>query len=787
MLLCPRPAPAQVDQAITRAQSNNIQRAIENQLSAIIYPRLTVRNPIRAHVTAISAAPVRDELLVLLDDGTARLWDTSRGIEERVVTLPGDRLRSAAWAPEHSQILFGTERGKVAAWNVWSDNWAPLDLDAGGPVVQVQVSPDGAHGVAASATGRLFRIDFTPAPKVMPIGDAGEALRGLDLSSDGSLVFALGNSGQLHMWSQATRAFTNPVPNLSLTAVAAFKTNGFVTADAQGWVNLWQPGPSGAFAGHPLGTQHKGAVTALLPLPGRQIVVSAGVDKVIQIAPLTDLGPKLVTVTMDAVPHCLAADRTGRRLYACNETGLTDLLDLQSGARLGQLMETATGWAVVDSTGRFDGSFGGLNDVEFIASSAHFSVDHFAQGYYEPGLLTEIMDPAGRPATAGAVPLARGLPSPPVARIEVQGKPTATQVELQVTATVARGQVRAIRLERGGRALNMQDAATVAVEKDASTSIGTGTRRTVLYKLPLLPGRNDFAAVAIGDSPIEGEPATAQVVAPAGAAGPRTLRVLSVGINSYVLPQLHLGFAAADARSIVDTIRTRQPSDISSVSVQTLFDGAATAAAINQALTQLEAASPDDVVVIYLAGHGTVAQGQWYFLPADLPAVSLDAVQRYGISVDKLQSYLSHVGALRVAIIIDACYSGSAVESISRSIAHRNLYAIGHSLGIDVLAAAEKDNEAPEFPALGHGALTYTLLQGLNGAAASGGVDIFVRNLMAYAQSATPQIARIEFEKNQMQRGIGAVNLANAVEGVHLPVPMMVSFGDDFSIARRGR
>ena len=68
-------------------------------------------------------------------------------------------------------------------------------------------------------------------------------------------------------------------------------------------------------------------------------------------------------------------------------------------------------------------------------------------------------------------------------------------------------------------------------------------------------------------------------------------------------------------------------------------------------------------------GHGIVAQGQWYFLPADLPGVSIDAVQRYGISVDKLQAYLSRTGALRVAVIIDACYSGSAVESISRSVA----------------------------------------------------------------------------------------------------------------------
>jgi uncharacterized caspase-like protein len=107
---------------------------------------------------------------------------------------------------------------------------------------------------------------------------------------------------------------------------------------------------------------------------------------------------------------------------------------------------------------------------------------------------------------------------------------------------------------------------------------------------------------------------------------------------------------------------------------------------------------------------------------------------------------------------------------------------------VDVLAAAEKDNEAPEFPDLGHGAMTYTLLEGLNGAAAdSASVDIYVRHLMAYAQSATPRVARVQFEKAQLQRGVGEISLASAVAGLHLPMPMMVSFGDDFSIARRAR
>ena len=789
MIVLAPPASAQIDQAITRSQSSNIARAIENQLQAAIFPKLGIRNPIRAHVATIVASPLRDALLVLLDDGTARLWDVGRGIEERVVTLPGDSLRSAAWSPAGNQILFGTEHGKLTAWNAWSDTWTPIDISSNGALVQMRVSANGQWAAIASAQGRIFRVDFHGARKITPAGDIHEAPRAIDIASDGRQIFALGASGKLHVWSQDSNAITDPAPAQSITVVNALWNGGFVTGDAHGAVTQWKP-QGGGYAGTPLKSHHDGAVTALLPLPNRLMMVSAGADKTVQAVPLDAVpGAQVMRVTMDSVPNCLAADRTGKRLFSCNASGLIDLADLSgSGTRLGQMIETATGWAVVDNTGRFDGSFGGLNDLEYIAASTHFSLDHFAQVYYEPGLLTDLMDPSRRLSTANAKPLSSGVVSPPAARIDLEGKPTANQVELEVTASVARGPIRAIRLERNGRAIDLADKTSATVLADASTALGAGARRTARYRVGLLPGRNVFSATADGDSPVEGQPAELQVVAPDATPAQHALHLLSIGINKYARPDMQLQFAVADARSVVDTVHSHLPTDVSGSTVQTLYDGAATSAAINGALAGLHDVPTDDIVVIYLAGHGTVVQGQWYFLPADLPALELDPVQRYGLSVDKLQSYLSHVGALRVVVIIDACYSGSAVEQISRSIAHRSLWAVGHSLGVDVLAAAEKDNEAPEFPALGHGALTYTLLQGLNGAAASGAsADVYVRTLMAYTQAATPQIAQLEFTRTQQQRGVGEVALAGSLAQLRLPVPMMVSFGDDFAIARRMR
>jgi hypothetical protein len=456
-----------------------------------------------------------------------------------------------------------------------------------------------------------------------------------------------------------------------------------------------------------------------------------------------------------------------------------DVVDLQNGKTVGQMMETAAGWAVTDAIGRFDGSFSGMDDLEFVAAKTKLPLDHFGRTYFEPGLLAELMNPALRPSTPSLPPLASGVAGPPVASVKLVGTPGTEQADIEVTATSAKGAVKEIRLARNGRGLDVANPAVVTVVKQERTAKGSGGQMVAQYRVKLTPGRNRFTVQALGDSPVDGVPAEIEVATPA-AGGKPVLRLLSVGIDRYNLKELQLAFATADAKGIADTLRTRAPREFGAPVVETLFDGAATFQAITAALDRLKGAAPEDTVVIYLAGHGIVENGQWYYLPADLPAVSGSDVEHYGISVARLQAYLGQIGALRVALIIDACYSGSAAETISRSIAQRNLWVVGNSEGVHVLAATEKDTEAPEFKSLGHGALTYALLQGLNGAAAGGRPDVLVRNLMTYAQTTAPRVAQAELERTQ--RGARASGALPAV--TRLPVPTVASHGNDFAIAR---
>jgi hypothetical protein len=87
-------------------------------------------------------------------------------------------------------------------------------------------------------------------------------------------------------------------------------------------------------------------------------------------------------------------------------------------------------------------------------------------------------------------------------------------------------------------------------------------------------------------------------------------------------------------------------------------DAEVTPAALDEASALLEQSGPDDVVVLFVAGHGTYTRGDdpaYYFMthatdPGDL--------ERTGIPFDRLEGLLDGIGARRKLFLMDTCQSG---------------------------------------------------------------------------------------------------------------------------------
>ncbi|MGH7195058.1 MAG: caspase family protein, partial [Candidatus Saccharimonadales bacterium] len=204
------------------------------------------------------------------------------------------------------------------------------------------------------------------------------------------------------------------------------------------------------------------------------------------------------------------------------------------------------------------------------------------------------------------------------------------------------------------------------------------------------------------------------------AARPPRLYVLSVGVDQYRDPAIQpLRYAVADARSIVDLMRAKAPG---------LYDLAATTLQTNEQVTRQQwqttfaemsqrlkgDAQPDDLFLIFMAGHGLVdpEERQYYFASYDLSA---DEVLR-GVYTGSISwrdfELLADVPCRKLAFL-DTCHSG-AIQPLRT----RDLKAAIRALQEDVVltvAASAGNERSEEKPAWQHGAFTKTLLEGLEG------------------------------------------------------------------------
>jgi len=223
---------------------------------------------------------------------------------------------------------------------------------------------------------------------------------------------------------------------------------------------------------------------------------------------------------------------------------------------------------------------------------------------------------------------------------------------------------------------------------------------------------------------------------------PPSFHGLFVGINDYKGEGLNLKYAAADARDLSAVVEAAANKLFSpeNVHVTTLLSDRAAGAIYDkpqrhrllQAIADIaEQSGPRDVLMIHLAGHGTInEEGQFVFLTAE--ASSLQEGDYTGVTMKDINDALMAVPASNRILILDACHSGGAInnvlgeavafagvrddkqlrEEIARD---RQISRLGDDASLAMLSASASDQAAFELQEVGHGLLTYALLEAIDG------------------------------------------------------------------------
>ena len=218
---------------------------------------------------------------------------------------------------------------------------------------------------------------------------------------------------------------------------------------------------------------------------------------------------------------------------------------------------------------------------------------------------------------------------------------------------------------------------------------------------------------------------------------------LVVGINTYqnVSP---LAYACNDADEfsamLVDEL------DFPPNQVIVLKDNLATKQAILDTFLGFreKANDPDDRVLVFFAGHGKTEQSLrgpiGYLVPVDGDPGNLSTLTRW----DDLTRNADLIYAKHILFIMDACYSGLAIQRATPPGTHRFVSDMLQRLARQVITAGKADEEVADGggPQGKHSIFTGYLLEGLKGAAADENGVLTANGLMHYVYQKVGQDSR---------------------------------------------
>jgi WD40 repeat protein len=466
-------------------------------------------------------------------------------------------------------------------------------------------------------------------------------------------------------------------------------------------------------------------------------------------------------------------DRTGHWLLITSEDGMVRLLETKNWNQLVTLASLKHGqWLATTRDGLFDGTADAMRQVSWRIGNTNEVVplDSFYNDFYHPGLLAELA--AGETPKAIVdissllqLPGLRAMLRQGLVRIEKRGGKQVLCVDDKPTALPT------LFSDAQPLAFDVNDLTFDADDSGCS------------YQKILPPSAQlELTNVASQATTESFKPAYDKTKSETAEA---TLHMFTVGVGSYDfstsgfkrLPSSVLG--SKEVEKFFTDPESPARNSFRNIRVWPgLYDIAATREAIRQRLREMaKVVKSDDVVLLFFSGHGVVPAGQemFFFAPIDMRGPSPQDQRETGLNTAMLAEALEDLPARRVVLLVDACQSGGAIESLGKigqikaklemrraTLENSQSAARRHEVGIYIIAAATPLQDAVQ-PKNGNGALVTSFLESLRDAAQQGDGEVWMREVTKHIERRLPEISAQIGQRH---------------------TPMIVSLGLDFALAK---
>lgn len=192
-----------------------------------------------------------------------------------------------------------------------------------------------------------------------------------------------------------------------------------------------------------------------------------------------------------------------------------------------------------------------------------------------------------------------------------------------------------------------------------------------------------------------------------------------IGVSHYHDSTINLQFADRDAQAMRDFLRDPKGGGVPEANIRYLENEEATAANIRSALFDfLSRPGPDDLAIVYFAGHGMndskKSPDNYYLLGYDTDLENLGGT---AIRMRELQEAFETTLKANLVTLVDACHSGG-IGKVANITNQRWLKAgFGPHRAIITASDIDETSSGGSQWGGGHGVFTYYVLEGLKGAA----------------------------------------------------------------------
>ena len=702
-----------------------------------------------------------------------KIWGADGGIVS--LSRQEHPAEHISFSPD-GRMLAGDDGERV---NIWDADRSIILKSFAVKCTAFAFAPDGKWLAVAEEDGphviKIFGLDTGKILRSWPTN--GYWVRAIAYSSDGKHIATGDDEGHVKLWNSNGGKELFQVDGIAASGRVlglAFSSDGdtFAADYGSGWVGIWNSS-SGAKI-EEFKRDEAGVMAKVLPR-------------------FPTLFPKIAP--------------NGRFAAGEQYVGRVDLVDIHTEQVFASLVSLDDDWLVTTPDGYFDGTPNAWKQMIWRFNNNtfdHGAVELYFNDYFYPNLLQDVL--AGKmPATkAGNELEKKDRRQPKIEIVSLNGKTReraaeknamqtiserTTPVEIDVTDNAgekkqdqwdASSGADDLRLFRNGSLVkvwhgDLFDKASGCEQSPPRPNEPRIARCTTT--VTLAAGDNELNAYAFNSSNVRSTDDTMTVKAADTVKRPATLYVLAVGVNEYADKSYNLRYAVADVDEVANAIRQQQEKMAADAKfrhyertdVVTLTDADATrdnillalkrfsdgdkavipaalSDKVRTELSKIKAASPEDAIIIYYAGHGAARNDRFYLLPHDY---NHDPDQT-GVSDIDLNQYLERVDAGKLLMVIDACQSGAALGAKDEGRAPMNskgLAQLAYDKGMLILTAAQSQQAALEAVRINgeetrHGLLTYALLRAFTdrGSDHDGDGRLADREWLDYAAKQVPKL-----------------------------------------------